>query len=393
MELWGSDGLGQWTLLRRVAAFLMPLVTCGMEIAVPRYVAMRSTVEQGLPVIAFFFGAHVVVLCMLGIMSLLFGMFPAAIAQIAFGNSEYQSLAFALLLWLCALGLYIPSYAYLRGRLQIMQANLLHVVAFGVSPLLAFSLLVDSPAWTVTGMAGFVASLAMLSGLVIWHGQRAKMADVLRAARTLCIYGAHRMYAALGLMLLGLLPVIVTAHASDVSQAGYVAVGLLLAGAAASFVAPVAVTLLPFASTMVAAGSTKVLRAHLSRLELAMGMVTIALAGGAALLAPLVSALVLGSDIPDATRIIALAAIGAGPYAYFTCVRAIIDASTERGVVTRCVLISLLAFAIVAALGLLLDQTRIGTIAIAAYMVAQLVLALSAAVAIRRIWQAGGSSV
>jgi O-antigen/teichoic acid export membrane protein len=190
-------------------------------------------------------------------------------------------------------------------------------------------------------------------------------------------------------MFLGLLPPIIAAHASDISRAGYVALGLLVSGAASSFFTPIAVTLLPVASTMVARQSTGSLRKHVLRFELLMIAATLVIALGAGQLGPLVTQLILGRNIPEASGIIGIAAIGAGPYAYFSCVRTIIDAATERAVVTRCVVIALLTFSLAAPAGMLLAPGHVGTVVISAYVLAQVALASCAGIAVRHVWGTG----
>lgn len=385
-DSWGTGGFGEWIVTRRVLALLVPLVVCGLDIAIPRYVAIAKRDHNG-DELHFIWGATWFVSVTLFASSIFLWVFREHASRAVFGDGGHSDLISPLILMMVASGLYVPCYAFLRGTMRIMEANLIHVLMYGLIPPVALIFLPNSPREAMLGVGVLSLILALICVLYVTRYSRWQVRKAISSARVLAAYGVTRMYAAFFLIALVSLPTIVVGRYAGVEQAGFVAFGLTLVGMAGTAASPIGVTMLPLATRLLAEGRHSELRVPVLRLEKLIVLMAVIGTGFMWVCAPWISTVFFGEQSPEATQALRISAVGAGPYVYFTCMRNIIDAQTERGVNTRNVIQAFVAFLFFVGMGLILPMDDIGRIVTCAYVLALVLLALLTRRALRNIFQ------
>lgn len=381
-EFWGVAGFAEWVMARRLMAFIVPVITMGMDVGLTRAIASsRENCSQ-----SYLQAACLVVGVMAAAATIAAVPLADEISRIVFGSIAHAELVLPVVFMSAAYAFYVLLYGCLRGRIQIMEANLAHIVAYGVLPLCVISMVHESPAQAITAI-GVVAAIATGLVLVRYLSASSSGASALSSrTRELVSYGGTRMIAAMLLMSLALIPASIAAYRSGIEAGGFVALALSVVGLAGSASAPIQLILLPMASAMWAKGQREELKVAFGRLERVIIFLGIAALLIVPFSAPLVSILVVGKRQPELEQVLRLAALSVGPFMYFVCGRQVIDACTVKGTNTRNLLLGGLGFLV--ALGILLafgvgDVTAV----MLSYSSAMLVLAIATGWAIRSLFR------
>lgn len=379
-DLWGATGFAVWVLSRRVIAFLLPVMTIGMEIALPRFVAL----DVDGPISRFLAAACLLVSGTTLLLLALVWSFDSTFAGILFGDTERQYLLLPIFLLAFGYACNTLLYGYLRGRMAIMSASLVHLVAFGALPLTSIYLFGTSPEQTITVLGGIVGGVAVTALAFVLLVARPPMRASMGALPSIFAFGATRAIAALLLMLLFLLPAAIVANRSGIESAGAVGFAVSIVTIAASAFGPLVLIILPVASRLVASGRVGELRNALHRLERFIWMFGIGVFVLMFLAAPWIAILVTGDRSADIELAVKLAAFAAGPFAYFICIRNIVDACTNKAFVSWILLLSLMVFgASVLALAVLGVESPVGVMC--SYVLAIWMLAAMSAIAVHRL--------
>jgi O-antigen/teichoic acid export membrane protein len=377
-EFWGVAGFAEWIMARRLIAFVVPVMTMGMDVGLPRAVASSLA---GLSHSYLAAASLVVTVMIVGVAAI---MIPLAsfVSQVIFGDAEHSRLVMPVVIMSAAYALYVLLYGFMRGRLQIMQANFAHIFFNGVLPLALIWLVHDSVELAIStiGVVVAVVTVAYL-GSCLWSSF--KSIDALpKRTHELADYGVPRMLAAILLMSLSLVPASIAAYRSGIEAGGFIALTLSIVGIAGCASAPIQVILLPLASSMWADGRRHELKNAFRRLEW-----VIVLLGALAFVivpfvTPIIAMLVLGERNQLLEHALSFAGLAIGPFMYFVCGRQIVDACTARGINTRNLLLAGVCF--LASLMLLYSFGVDDVAAIMlSYSVAMLVLAVATAHAVR----------
>jgi O-antigen/teichoic acid export membrane protein len=382
---WGEAGFGAWALTRRLLSFIAPLIICGIEISLPRSVARQLAITPQESPAGYFDAAMLIVLAGLGIASIVLLFWREAVAALIFGDAAHVSLVVPLWAMLVGYCVFIPCYAYLRGKLLITEASLTYVVMFGALPLIPLLLVRSSAPAALIAMGAMWLAFALICIVAVRSTASRSSLRLGAGIRQLLGFGLPRMYAAFGLMALVTLPPVLVAHREGIAEAGVVAFGVTLVGLAASVVTPIGVTLLPYASRTAASSDAEGLSRLVRRIELAALLLGGAIATVLFALAPVIAQIFLATPHEGSAGLLRICALGIVPYVYFVCVRNLLDAMAVRSFVTRAVLVALLAFGL-ASIGL------VGVVGLGpqhgilfAYAFSLLVLALHTGVAVRTL--------
>ena len=160
-DRWGIVGFSEWILARRLLAFLLPVLTLGMDVGLPRAIA-KSRADGAE---AYLQAAVVLVFATTLLAGAVLLPFDEWVARAVFGDSTRSHLVAPIALMAGAYAFYTLVYGYLRGRLEIMEANLVHILAFGVAPLIVLLVANSSVAMAIaaTGVAILLAAGTFLA--------------------------------------------------------------------------------------------------------------------------------------------------------------------------------------------------------------------------------------
>jgi O-antigen/teichoic acid export membrane protein len=325
-DLWGVIGFGAWTLARRIVAFVLPFTTLGVDIALPRYIAYEGEASAS----GYLAGASMLLGIGIGMTTLLLFGAPDFFSHVLFGDSSLRRFLGPLWGLLIAYSVHILYFATLRGRLRILEANLLHLWAFGVAPLVAFAWGDQSPELAMAVNAVLVALPPVPLLLLLFRRMRVQLAQASKLARTLVSYGVSRMATALVLTTLALLPTVIAAQQGGLRRVGAIALGITLIGFTSTLMAPIALISLPAAARQLGAGDTvRLARWYGVTVRLSLPIV-LGAAVAAWICAPVLADIFLAAEAVFATQVLRVAGVGAGALAVFSLMRPLLDAMTEK---------------------------------------------------------------
>lgn len=341
-QQWGADGFAAYALLRRVLSFAVPVATAGMEVGLPRYLAMEDVATRRATL---FLAALSITAVAAGGIALLLCAAPAAAAGWLFGSAARVHWVPTLALLIFAYAIHVAVFSYWRGQLRIGRSSLLAVIVYGLLPVPCILLVESGPLQSLNALAlaVLIVSLAFLPR--VWR-RGAALRPVLEAMRQLVVYGLPRTLAALGLMALFALPAVLAARYSGLGMAGVLAFGVTVIGALGSATSPVGTVLLPRAARHV-----RDLRFDLLRDEYRLWSLLVSGAGivGVVLIAvaarPLIGFFVPGDSASYVAAFVVLA-LGAPCYMFFCVARHVVDALSERGENARSAGFAIVAFAL-----------------------------------------------
>jgi O-antigen/teichoic acid export membrane protein len=353
----GTGAFASFSLGKQAVSLLFPVVTVGLVGGLPRAMALARDAEDPRP--AALLGAALVSSgSVAGVCSLLAVAFPDATSAVFFGGEATTALVAATAALLFATAVFHMAYGYFRGRMRLVAANGLQVLAAGVAPPL---LLLAVPGLDVADLLALMAvalgglSLAWIAGPLA-NAVRVGTARLSAAGRTLLDYGARRVPGEMAQVGLFALVPVLAAHVTSLTEVAFLAAAVQLVLMLAVALNPIGVVLLPSLAERWAADSARLARQVGA---LAGFAAHAALFAGVqlAIYAGVLLELWLGPDFEGAGRLARVAVIAAGPFVFYLTMRSSLDAVAVRSYNTRSNLAALAAFAAVAALLLGLDLT------------------------------------
>lgn len=353
----GTDSFASFSLGKQAVSLLFPVVTVGLVGGLPRAMALARGAEDPRPEpllgAAFLICGAVAAIC-----AALAIAFPDAAAAVFFGGEGTTGLVSATAALLLATAVFHVAYGYFRGRLRLVTANGLQVLAAGLAPLL---ILVAMPGLDVAGLLALMAaalgglSLASIAAQLV-RAARAGRPRMVAAGRTLLDYGARRVPGEIAQVALFAVVPVLAAHVTSLTEVAFLAAALQLVLMLAVALNPIGIVLLPSLAERWAADPARLARQVAA---LAGFAAHAALFAGVqlAIFAALTLELWLGPDFKAAGDLVDVTVIAAGPFVFYLTMRSSLDAVAVRSYNTRSNLAALGAFAAIAAALLGLDLT------------------------------------
>jgi O-antigen/teichoic acid export membrane protein len=338
---WGPAGMSEWVLARRVISLMLPAITCGLDVALTLASARHSGSLQAASADLIAASLPVLIACtlLLGVMELA----PGAVSTLLFGGPEFSGLLRAVAAMLAAVSLHTLLFAYLRGTMQFLAANVLHFLVYGFLPVIAILLLSVTPQQTLLLLA-LATLLLVLAFASRWARIQPFRTRFIQPARRLLSDGLPRVPAAFGMLSLFALPTLIVAHTDNAVNAALVSLGLSIVTIAGSAFGPVALVLLP-----VVARAAHDRKAHALSGKTHYILPFAVLAGALVALTTFVfsdvmAEALLGRNDPTLSHIFRWVAPAAIPYIFFVCSRPLVDAHSSSFAVTRLVAVAVAVY-------------------------------------------------
>jgi O-antigen/teichoic acid export membrane protein len=347
-HLVGEDTFSQYALCRRTVSFILPVFLLGLSVGMPRYIAFASSNDNyQKPDMYFFAGISVLFTCIFFFTGLL-NIFKTQFSFLFFGNAKYANLIFPISIMIVGLVFHGSCYAYYRGKILMVRANILQVINIGLIPILVFFINNDIvQILFYTGLFQIIISMIVLL-LICKNLKWNNPSSLFTCIRELLTYGAQRVPGDFGMAALLSLPAIITAHIAGIKEAGYVAFGTTILNMTGALFAPFGLVLLPKASQLIARKDMKKLKSYILRLGTLTLFLTLTGLMIFEIFANKIISVYLGETFEELTviaRIIMLACLG---YTFYVSMRSILDAYYIKAVNTKNVTIALLSFLAVA---------------------------------------------
>ena len=331
----GQQGFSEYALLRRIIALLLPALLLGIGVALPRLIAlMASGASQREQKIHFVSSLAVVSMVVVGFL-LIANWQADLIAFLFFGDREFARLIPALSMVVVGLSWQTVCYAFFRGQLHMVQANLLQVLTYAVAPIAAFYIGDESVERVMT----WTGILSILFTVVFMLKERLLVipapVEFMGSIRTLLNYGLRRVPGDFALMALLTLPATVVAHLEGILEAGMVAFGTALITLGATIVTPISILLLPHATQLISENRADVLRRQVKAIMLLVVPTAIVGTALGELVLPYVVRWYLGAEYVEHILSVRIMLIGVVPYVVYVAMRSINDAAFVRAINAR----------------------------------------------------------
>ena len=247
----GADGIGEYSLVKKVIAFLQPLFLLGLGVGIPRYIAMSQDKNQ---ISAYMKAGGSMVTIFTFILIIFINLFKDYFAKLFFGSIEYTNLVLPFSLLFAGLVLHALIVFCFRGKLLIKTFNSLQIINLAIVPigiLIIFKNITIERLIILIGVTTliitFLFSLLLVKEFFIWIEKR----QLKNSLKELFCYSFPRFIASFvygGLMSLG--PIFAAQFAS-IQEVGYLSVSQSLLGTVGVVSAPLGLILLPKVSNMI----------------------------------------------------------------------------------------------------------------------------------------------
>ena len=242
----GPSGVAAYTLVKQVVVFLFPVTILGMQIGVPRYVALCRD-EHDRPE-RFLLAAMVCATAASAAACLLLLAWPSGAASLLFGSSHRTTLLAPLAATLLATVAVEVAAGYFRGLFDFKTSAVLRVVGVAAVPVVLLVVLPQkSIATLILLMALALLALSMLAvalplARAFIATSRAALAG---AAGTLLNYGTRRVPGDLASVALWTVTPVVASHFVSLRQVAYLGAGIQVLMVVSTAFQPIGLIFLP----------------------------------------------------------------------------------------------------------------------------------------------------
>ena len=331
-RLLGPVALGEFLLLRRVAAWLLAGVLLGMGNALPRYIAICVKKPQGERNAYFLAGTS----CLMGFtvcvgVALYVGR--QYFATWLFGDAHLAGLILPLGLMLAGLAAQTAAFSYYRGILAMKRANAIQLFHFAIIPIGVVVLLYPAHSVAlIVGVAGAltVVAAALFARPIFRELARNPLPKLRPYAAELLRYGVGRVPGDFGQAALFALGPLMATHYLPLTQVAYLLLGsnfLLVMGYTAG---PLTVVLLSKFSMMLGQNRLAEVRESLEHLVRAVLDISVFVSLQLVVFADVLVRVWVGPRFLPGISIIRLLILAIPPYLFYMALRSSIDAVTVK---------------------------------------------------------------
>lgn len=324
----GSDGVGQYSLMRRVLAILIPIGLIGLSEAMGRFIARaadeagrRQVIVAG-AVIAFFSTGIVVIGLTTNV---------HVSARWLFGAETYAPLVQPFAVLFTGLTAHTFAYSCLRGRLRIRDANVLQIINLGIFPILLMTAgagLGFREIVLALGLGTLLIALLLLLATTIPVAIRPGLTNM---GREILGFGASRLIGTLAVAAILSVPSMVAVHYISIDEVGYISLSIALLIGIGGISFPLGAVLLPHVSHLVAKGEKERFGASLHVLVGAILQIFVFVCGQFVVFSDYVLELWMGPAFAPASGITAAIFLALPAYAFHAILKNVIDALTVKG--------------------------------------------------------------
>jgi O-antigen/teichoic acid export membrane protein len=356
-KAFGPALLGEYLLIRRMAAWLQFAVQIPSGVALPRYVAASPDSPES-PKVSYFISA-LLTACSIGLL-LCFVLFiwRDRLSALVFGSSTLSYLVIPLGIFLLGLAVHGAVYGYFQGILRMGWASALQICNLGIVPVLCAVLLRGyhsvSMIVNTIGVAMIVCACVFVVPVVRKRDFLVSRELLKKHGLELFSFGAARVSGEFGLQALLSLPAVIAARFFPISSVAF----LLLAGsfltAAAAATMPLGIILLSRVSRSIAEVGANQLQTRVSYFVSALLELSVFVGLQMIVFADAIVRLWVGPGFLDGIRIIQITIIAVPFYFVYAGLRGIVDAAAIKAYNTRSVYIACAVFFVSVILGTIL---------------------------------------
>lgn len=342
----GDIGFAEYALMRRVVAFLVPMLSMGMAVAITKKVARQVAEKRAVDSIETL-GVGILV-SLVGATILALGIFlaPRQVSLLLTGDHGQAHLVRPLVPLVSGSILAICAGTYCRGRMWIGASNSLQLLCLGVIPAVVLIWVHDIQTF-LWWSGSAVCAVSGLAVVAVYLNQTSSATwPSWGTAYSLLQLGLPRVPGDLAYYGLFTVPAIAAAYNGGLQAGGDMAYAIAWLTLAGQLVAPISALLLPEASYLLHVGEAALLRRRVGKLVRYSLTLTTFLVAMLIYWGPEIITLHLGvcrSSQLHAVRLLLIAAI---PLNLFLCLRSVIDAGESSAISPRLCLFAFATFCV-----------------------------------------------
>lgn len=340
----GPEGVGKYSLVRRVIGFLQPLLLLGLSVGIPRYIALSKNKEE---TNAYMKSGSLAILSFTLIFILLVNLYEDYFAELFFGNLSYLILIFPLTVFLLGLNMHSLVYSYFRGKLSVRTFNLLQTTNMIIVPIAILSYFKNvSIEYFITLSGAITLIISLIFGINILRDIIHEIDyDIFwKSSRKLLIYSTQRIPADFSLALLFSLGPIAASRFVSIEEVGYLAVSQSLLNAVGTIIAPLGLIILPKVSNMIRENKKLEIADSLNIFMGAVIQCSVFISFQMILFSDAIINFWLGPEFIKAVPVMQIVFISVVFYTIYVGMRSILDAIEFKPLNTVNLLISLMVF-------------------------------------------------
>ena len=346
-RLLGLTLLGEYLLLRRVAAWLQPLTYLGLGVALPRYVAYSIKRSPSAP-LEYFVAGIACVVSLYAILGVVFCFASKPLGILLFGSAQFAHFILPLFLLTFGGSLQAMVYGFYRGCLNMKRAGALQLCT-AIGPIVAATTLfrTRSVALIVSVIGCSTIGVAVVFAIpIVCELRLTTVRDVKTRALDLLRYGILRVPGDLSAGALLAIGPVLALHYMPVSRVSYLLVAITMLSAASVCTEPLGLIFLSKVSMMLAEDRLGDVQMYLSHLISATIDLSLFLAIQSIIFGDVLVRVWVGVGPFEDISIIRIVLIGVPFYLFYTALRSAVDAGTIRPLNARNVIVSLMALSI-----------------------------------------------
>jgi len=336
---YGAQGVGEYSLIKRVVGFLQPIFLLGIGVALPRYIALARDNQERYG----YAQSGLFLIVALSFILLLFAnAFKELFSQLFFGSGDYARLVVPFSFLFAGLMLHGFIYAYLRGRMFAKRFNFLQLINISIIPITIFVFAHHySLESAVSGVGIATGIIAVIVLIVSAKGILTPVKNFVESLKMLIIYGLPRLPGDFAIAGLFSIPIIAIAHFLSIEYAGYLAIGQNIIQVIGAMFAPLGILLLPKVSDLAARGKKEMIQDNLGLLIHALIDVALFVSVQLLIFMDIIIIFWLGPEFIQASFLARIMVVSVIFYVFYVSVRSIIDAMKIEPINTTNSLLSL----------------------------------------------------
>lgn len=332
-------GFSEYTINKRLVAFLMPLMMMGMGVSLPKFLSVETDRKQ----LEIHYSA-IIIVSSLFLLSLILGFsLSEQFSQMVFGDVHHEKMCITILLYVYSLMIHACVYNYFRGKFKFKISSFLQLINVGVLPLIVYFFATDIYHYFL-----YLSILTLLLLIVVNISTipllRLTMADFKSGFKKLMTYGIQRMPGDVVLGLFFALPTFIAANYFSLIVAGNIAFCISLFNIIIALMSPVNIILLPEASKIVSEKNFALLKSISTKLLLLSSVLGIFSFIVVFVFGESILEIFSIKNIAETEPMLMIVFFGVIGYSVFSVIRSVVDAYYETAKVSFNIILSFLSF-------------------------------------------------
>ena len=254
----GTQGFSEFSFVKRIIAFLAPIMAIGMGVGVPREVARVNGTETDEQKYEILRNSFLVTVILFAVLIIIINVMSGFLASLFFGDRKFHYLLNPMASSLFGAMLSSLAYSYYRGLNIFLVANFIQLVNLIILPIIVILLSSDIPRFlTMYGLLVSWMSILFVTKHLFHHtGVLINKSLLFSVTR----YSIKRLPGDIALQLMFVIPPILAAHMLNFNAAGDISFSLTILTLITVPLSPLSTLLLPKAVTWMKDGRTDSLR-------------------------------------------------------------------------------------------------------------------------------------